>query len=96
MAKMAKMRDKGQITVPSDVREAAHLEEGDPVEFEVTEDGILMRPKKVIDPTQAWFWTPEWQAKERGADEDVRGGRMTRAMSTEAFLAMLAETSDQD
>jgi hypothetical protein len=28
-----------------------------------------------IDPEQAWFWTDEWQAGEREADEDLREGR---------------------
>jgi hypothetical protein len=28
-----------------------------------------------IDPDQAWFWTPEWQARERLADEDLKLGR---------------------
>lgn len=28
-----------------------------------------------IDPEQAWFWTDEWQAGEREADEDLRLGR---------------------
>ena len=28
-----------------------------------------------IDPEQAWFWTPEWQAREREADDDLREGR---------------------
>jgi hypothetical protein len=27
------------------------------------------------DPDQAWFWTPEWQAMEREADEDIAAGR---------------------
>jgi hypothetical protein len=26
-----------------------------------------------IDPGQAWFWTPEWQEKEREADDDSSG-----------------------
>jgi hypothetical protein len=28
-----------------------------------------------IDPEQIYFWTPEWQAKEREADEDIAAGR---------------------
>lgn len=28
-----------------------------------------------IDPDQAWFWTPEWQAGEREADDDLHEGR---------------------
>jgi len=25
---------------------------------EITADGILLRPQKLIDATQAWFWEP--------------------------------------
>ena len=38
--------------------------------------------KGPIDPNQAWFWTPEWQAKEQQAFE-----------SDEALLAALDERS---
>jgi hypothetical protein len=30
-----------------------------------------------IDPEQAWFWTREWQANEREADDDLAAGRAT-------------------
>lgn len=42
-----------------------------------------------IDPDQWWFWTPEWQQKEREADEDLAAGRTTRYDSDEEFLAAL-------
>ena len=45
-------RAKGQITIPREVRLAARLEEGDPIEVEVTHEGILLRPQKVIDAHQ--------------------------------------------
>ena len=80
------IRDKGQITIPSEIRKAAHLDEGDPVEFVVTSDGILMRPRKTIDSTQAWFWTPAWQQREREATDDIRRGRVTTYKTDEAFL----------
>ena len=44
-----------------------------------------------IDPGQAWFWTREWQAREREADEDLAAGRVTRYDSDEEFLAALDE-----
>lgn len=37
------LRSKGQLTIPADVRQRANLEEGDPVEVEVVEGGILLR-----------------------------------------------------
>ena len=43
-----------------------------------------------IDPDQAWFWTREWQAGERKADEDLAAGRFQRFEADEAFLADLA------
>lgn len=36
---------------------------------------------------QAWYWTPEWQAKEREADRQVAEGRVTRFLSEDEFLA---------
>lgn len=83
------VRAKGQVTIPAEIRQAARLEEGDPVEVEIVEDGILLRPMKVIDASQAWFWTPDWQAGEREADADIAAGRVERFESDEAFLAAL-------
>lgn len=85
------IRAKGQVTIPRDVREAAHLEEGDPVEIEVTADGILLRPKKLIDASQAWFWTREWQEGEREASEDVKAGRLNTSRSSDDFLRSLED-----
>ncbi|MGI9120526.1 MAG: AbrB/MazE/SpoVT family DNA-binding domain-containing protein [Acidimicrobiales bacterium] len=64
------LRAKGQLTLPEEIRAAARLEDGDLFDAEITEEGILLRPRKVIDATQAWFWTSEWQAGEREADAD--------------------------
>ncbi len=83
------VRAKGQVTIPAQIRQAARLEEGDPVEVEIVEDGILLRPMKVIDASQAWFWTPEWQTGERQADAEIAAGLGDRYESDEEFLAAL-------
>ena len=85
------IRAKGQVTIPQDVREAAHLEEGDPVEIELTADGILLRPKKLIDASQAWFWTQQWQQGEHEASEDIKAGRVTTFGSAAALLEALED-----
>jgi AbrB family looped-hinge helix DNA binding protein len=87
------LRAKGQLTLPEEIRAAAHLEEGDLLEAELTEDGILLRPQKVIDATQAWFWTPEWQAGEREADADLAAGRVETFASGEDLLRALERRS---
>jgi len=83
------VRAKGQVTIPAHIRQAARLEEGDPVEMELVDGGILLRPMKLIDASQAWFWTPEWQAGEREADADLAAGRSDRYESDEEFIAAL-------
>jgi len=89
------LRAKGQLTLPEEIRRAAHLEEGDLLDAEITADGILLRPQKVIDSTQAWFWTPAWQAGEREADEDVTADRVERFGNGDAFVARLRSMSKQ-
>lgn len=91
MGKAITIRAKGQITLPREVREAAHLEEGDPLQVEMTSEGILLRPQKVIDSTQAWFWTPAWQAGEAEASADIGAGRVETYDDEEDFLASLVE-----
>lgn len=41
------------------------------------------------DPNQAWFWTPEWQAKESEADDDLREGRYDDYDTADDFINSL-------
>ena len=83
------LRAKGQLTLPEDIRTAARLEEGDLLEAEITDEGILLRPQKVIDATQAWFWTPAWQAGELEASRELELGEGRVFQTAEEFLASL-------
>ena len=80
------VREKGQLTIPAEIREAARLEAGDPVVVEIVAEGILLRPKKMIDATQAWFWTLAWQEGEREASAELAAGRGKTYDTDEAFL----------
>ena len=86
---LTKVRPKGQITLPDGVRRAARLSEGNYLEITVENGTIVMRPKKLIDADQAWFWTDEWQRGEREASEDIARGRTRRSDSGDAFLDSL-------
>lgn len=41
------------------------------------------------DPEQAWFWTPEWQAKEREADDAIAQGNYQDFDSADDFINSL-------
>lgn len=43
------------------------------------------------DPDQAWFWTPEWQAGERQADEDLKTGNFDDFDTMDDFIASLKQ-----
>lgn len=88
----AVLRSKSQITLPSEVRNALHLAEGDGVEFTVEPDGhVTLSGMKSVPADQAWFWTPEWQEGERQASEQIARGEVQRFDSTEAFLDSLSD-----
>jgi len=82
-----KLSSKGQVTLPKRVRAEAHLVEGDPMKVEITKDGILLRPQKMVDADQAWFFTPAWQEGEAAASADIAAGRVTRFDNQDDFLA---------
>ena len=86
---LMKVRPKGQITLPDAVRKAARLAEGDYLEVSVEEGTIVMRPKKLIDADQAWFWTADWQKGEREASEDIARGRVRRSTGADEFVESL-------
>lgn len=44
---LVKVRRAAQITLPREIRLAAHLKEGDYLEAEVTDAGILLRPVSI-------------------------------------------------
>lgn len=83
------LRAKGQLTLPREVREALHIEEGDDVLFTVTEDGVLLRGMKSIPADQAWFWPQEWQRGEREASAQLAAGVGTVYVDGDGFLNSL-------
>jgi hypothetical protein len=55
--------------------------------------GIIDGP---LDPSQAWFWTPQWQAGEREADQQLAAGEGTVHRTTDDFIAHLGAVAPED
>lgn len=51
---LLKLRHKAQITLPADLRRQFDLKEGDYLEAEAVENGILLKPVSVMERKQAW------------------------------------------
>ncbi len=89
------VRKKFQITLPKSVREDLRLHEGDLLALQVRDGELVLRPQKLIDRDQAWYWSPEWQAAERQADEDIRAGRTVRFDTADEAIAHLHERAER-
>jgi len=76
MPAYSKVTRHGQVTLPASVRRELGVEEGDLVEIEVIEDRAVLMPKKLVDKSQAYFWTKRWQEGERESEEDIKAGRV--------------------
>lgn len=71
------LKDRGQVTIPKSIVEELGLSKGDLLEAVIEDGRIVLVPAVAIPKDQLWFWTDEWQAGEREADEDIRAGRTT-------------------
>lgn len=48
---------------------------------------IVLRPKKLIDASQAWFWSEGWQERVRTSVAEIEAGLGERFEDEDAFLA---------
>ena len=90
MSTIARIQHKGQVTIPTRVREQAGLIRGDLVEFSFQRGKIVITPKLIIDrsqfPTADDEYTPE---QRRTVDSqlaeglsDIRKGRVSPKFDT--------------
>jgi antitoxin PrlF len=96
-----RLRPKGQITVPPDIRSLLGVGEGDDLIFFSDENGrVVISRAQVIPSEQVWFWTERWQQMEREAEADLANGRMTEHADLSSALnsldALAKETDAED
>lgn len=102
MTTLVKIHRKGQMTLPSRLRSAVGVEEGDLVEASVSKGKIVLTPKIVIDrsgfPTADDEYTPAQRrvidARLAESDQDIKHGRVYGPFETHReFLASLHKES---
>ena len=77
------------IELTGRINEAGQIELDHPAKLPPGAVRIFIEPIDPIDPDQAYFWTAEWQAGERKADEELAAGEYTDFATMEDFLAYL-------
>jgi len=77
-----KISPQGQIRIPKQIMTTLGIEKGDYIEVDVEERQIVLKPRKLIDPSQGWYWTKEWQKMEAGVDDEIKAGRVSPKFKT--------------
>ncbi len=87
------IQSRGLVALPRELRKRMHIDEpGAQLELTEREDGVIeMRPQIAVPVSQSWFWTKEWQRREREADDDIASGRVTRFEDAQALLDALPD-----
>ena len=80
---------KHQVTIPRRISRALQLKEGDHMLVRLVDNTLELIPAQVVPKDQRWFWTPEWQAKEREVDEALARGEYRAAESADELLRKL-------
>ena len=86
---ITQLRSRAQITLPREIVKKMKLQQGDNLDVIVDDDKIIIKPVLVIDRSQTWFWSKEWQAMEKEADEDIKHGRVQKARSVKELIEKL-------
>ena len=83
---IVKVQKNKNITLPTWLIHRFHMVVGDFVRLQETKEGVLIKPAKLVDPSQSYFWTKEWQAGEREAEQDIRKGRVKKFKSVKELM----------
>ena len=79
---IVKIGPKHQVTIPAELFTTLNLKPGDLIEAQLRNDEIVLIPQKLVPKDQAWFWTEEWQQKEKEASEAIATGKLSGPFET--------------
>ena len=93
---LIKVKRKAQITLPSVIRRALGIEEGDYLEAEVQGNKVVLTPKTLITKLPPVTLSEDGERMLREALQDVEAGRTKEHDSVESLIEELHHEADQD
>ncbi len=82
MPTVMKISPQGQIRIPKNVMNSLGIMKGDYIEVDVEGGEIILKPRKLIDPLQGWYWTKEWQRMETEVVEQIQKDELSPMFRT--------------
>jgi len=83
---LVELKQKSQVTIPSELVEKLKLKPGDKLEIQEKDDQLINTPVVVIPRDQVWFYSQEWQADEVKVDQQIQQGKIRTARSKEELF----------
>ncbi len=80
---------KHQVTIPHRISKALKLKKGDHLLMRLVDQRVEIVPATLIPKDQLWYWTREWQKKEREVDQALARGDFKEADSVVELLKEL-------
>jgi antitoxin PrlF len=92
-----RLRGRGQITLPPEIRERLGIREGDDLLFYVNDTGqVIIEQAQIVDPEQSWFWTEKWQLAERESRADYEKSAYFEFDNAAEVIHFLDELEEED
>ena len=82
MSAIMKISSQGQVRIPKKFMSTLGVETGDYVEMVIENGAISLKPRKLIDPAQGWYWTKEWQENESDASRNIEMNEISPEFET--------------
>jgi AbrB family looped-hinge helix DNA binding protein len=70
---VGRVGQRRQVVIPRDIFEQLRLHEGDSVAFARTDNGVIVKPKRMVDPDD--MLTPTESALVKKAEREIREGK---------------------
>lgn len=86
---IVKIGTDGRVALPKEVRKSLHINKGDLLGLEVKDNEIILMPIAKIPRSQTWFWSKEWQKREREIERSKVEGKVKGPMTLEKALKEL-------
>lgn len=92
------MQSRGTVALPPNLRKKYGLDKpGAQVEITERQDGVIeVRPLGAVPASQMYYWSEDWQAREREVDVHLARGTFTEHADVDAFLGHLDALDAED
>jgi len=83
---LVQVREKAQITLPSKIRKALGIKEGDYLEAEVEDNKIVLVPKVLVDKAEAVTLSKKGEKMIKEALEDAKKGNVKKLKNVQELI----------